>query len=173
MRDFLRAVDFSQLRSLAGPTARDLALRMLLLLLVLTGAQTIVDYYELRDVMFSKVEQRALSVSNHLAMRAQLDNDFNVDEAAQAVTLEALWNDEFLAVYLIDKSGALLKGEATSRLPGTTSLLSQPEIQTAVSAALVLERPQSFAMNIGGIDGWVHAAAIPGTGFATVTFVDL
>lgn len=173
MRDFLRAIDISQLRSLAGPTARDLALRMLLLLLVLAGIQAIADYYELRHVMFSKVEQRASSVSNHLAMRARLDDDFDVEEAAQAVTREAIWNEEFLAVYLVDKSGALLKGEATSRLPATKSFLSQPEIHTAISAALVLERPQSFAINIDGIDGWVYAAAIPGTGLATVTFVDL
>ena len=53
MRDFARAFDIDRLRSLVGPTARDLALKMCLLLLVLTGVQSAVDYFQLRVVMFS------------------------------------------------------------------------------------------------------------------------
>lgn len=173
MRDFARAFDIDRLRSLVGPTARDLALKMCLLLLVLIGAQSFVDYYQLRDVMFSKVEQRAAAISGHLSMRSKLDHDFNAEEAAQAVTREAIWNDEFLAVYLIDQSGRLLKGDETSLLGNTDTFLNDPDVRTAINASLLLERPQSFAMTFADIDGWVYAASIPGENLGTITFVDL
>ena len=173
MRDFARAFDIDRLRSLVGPTARDLALKMCLLLLILTGGQSVVDYYQLRDVMFSKVEQRAAAISEHLAMRSKLDNDFGATEAAQAVTREAVWNDDFLAIYLIDQSGRLLKGDETSQLGNTDAFLNEPDVRTAINASLLLERPQSFEMTFADIDGWVYAAAVPGEKIGTITFVDL
>ncbi len=173
MRDFARAFDIDRLRSLVGPTARDLALKMCLLLLVLTGVQSAVDYYQLRDVMFSKVEQRAAAISGHLSMRAKLDKDFDAEEAAQAVTREAIWNDDFLAIYLLDQSGRLLKGDETSLLGNTDRFLNDPDVRTAINASMLLERPQSFEMTFAGIDGWVYAASIPGEQLGTITFVDL
>ncbi len=146
---------------------------MCLLLLISTGGQSVVDYYQLRDVMFSKVEQRAAAISEHLAMRSKLDNDFGATEAAQAVTREAVWNDDFLAIYLIDQSGRLLKGDETSQLGNTDAFLNEPDVRTAINASLLLERPQSFEMTFADIDGRVYAAAVPGEKIGTITFVDL
>lgn len=173
MRAFFRAFDYRRLRSLTGPTARALALKMFLLMVVLTTAQSIVDYYELRSVMFSKVEQRASTVADHLAMRAKLDHDFSIAEASQAVAREAIWNDDLLAVFLINQSGRMIEGESASRLGKPAEFLDAPEIHTAISASFMLERAQSFRMTFGGLDGWVYAAAVPGESLATVTFVDL
>ncbi|MBX3506201.1 MAG: response regulator [Parvibaculum sp.] len=173
MRGFIRAFDYRRLSSLTGPTARALALKMFLLMLLLTGVQSVVDYYKLRGVMFSKVEQRAAYVADHLAMRAKLDSDFDTIEAAQAVSREALWNDDLLAVFLIDRSGRLLEGETASKLGSSSEFLGLPEIRTAVSAGFMLGRPQSFNMEADGIEGWVHVATVPGRDLATVTFVDL
>ena len=173
MRAFFRAFDYRRLRSLTGPTARALALKMFLLMVVLTTAQSVVDYYELRSVMFSKVEQRASTVADHLAMRAKLDHDFSIAEASQAVAREAIWNDDLLAVFLINQSGRMIEGESASRLGKPAEFLDAPEIHTAVSASFMLERAQSFRMTFGGLDGWVYAAAVPGENLATVTFVDL
>ena len=173
MRAFFRAFDYHRLRSLTGPTARALALKMFLLMAVLTTAQSVVDYYELRSVMFTKVEQRASTVADHLAMRAQLDHDFSIAEASQAVAREAIWNDDLLAVFLINKAGQMLEGETASRLGKPAEFLDTPEVHTAISASFMLERAQSFRMAFGGLDGWVYAAAVPGENLATVTFVDL
>ncbi|WP_293334991.1 ATP-binding protein [Parvibaculum sp.] len=161
------------LRSLIGPTARTLALKMLALLLVITAFQSLIDYYQLRDVMFANVEQRAAAVSDHLAMRAQLDDDFGPAEAAQAVRREAIWNDDVLAIYLTDTAGRLLTGEDEARISDTGKFLNDPEVRTAINASFILGRPQSFEMAFAGIDGWVYAAAVPGEELGTVTFVDL
>ena len=110
------------LRSFIGPTARDLALKMLALLIAITAFQSITDYYQLRDVVFSNVEQRAAAISDHLAMRAQHDDDFGPREAAQAVTREAIWHGDVLAIYLIDSAGRLLTGLA----PGWAAAGSAP-----------------------------------------------
>lgn len=173
MRGFLRAFDYRRLSSLTGPTARALALKMFLLMLVLTGAQSTVDYYKLRDVMFSTVEHRAASIADHLAMRAKLDDDFDVAEASQAVTREAAWNEDLLAIYLLDRRGRLIEGETESKLGRSAAFLNLPEIRTALSASSVLGRAQSFETEIDGIAGWVHVASIPGEDLTTVTFVDL
>src|SRR5690606_9529364 len=125
------------------------------------------------SVMFSKVEQRASTVADHLAMRARLDHDFSIAEASQAVAREAIWNDDLLAVFLINQSGRMLEGESASRLGKPAEFLDAPEIHTAISASFMLERAQSFRMTFGGLDGWVYAAAVPGENLATVTFVDL
>lgn len=166
---------FSQslLRSFVGPTARDLALKMLALLLFITAFQSVTDYYQLRDVMFANVEQRAAAISQHLAMRSKLDDDFGPAEAAQAARREAIWNNEILAIYLLDSAGRVLTGRNTSRLAGTEEFLNTPEMRTAINASFILGRPQSFELTFGGIDGWVYAAAIPGEELGTVSFVDL
>jgi PAS domain S-box-containing protein len=173
MRALFRALDYRQLRSLTGPTARALALKMFALMVVLTFAQSVIDYYELRGVTFSKVEQRAATVSDHLAMRAKLDHDFSVAEVSQAVSREAIWNDDLLAIFLLDREGNILEGESTSRLGKATDFLAVPEILTAINASFVLERPQSFRIEFAGIPGWVYAARVPGEDMMTVTFADL
>ena len=161
------------LRSLVGPTARELALKMLALLLVITAFQSVIDYYQLRDVMFANVEQRAAKISDHLSMRSKLDDDFSPAEAAQAVRREAVWNEDVLAIYLIDTAGRLLTGENQAHIADTQKFLTDPEVRTAINASFILGRPQSFEMSFGGIDGWVYAAAIPGEELGTVSFVDL
>lgn len=161
------------LRSFIGPTARDLALKMLALLIVITAFQSITDYYQLRDVMFASVEQRAAAISDHLAMRAQHDSDFGPGEAAQAVTREAIWHDDVLAIYLIDSAGRLIAGEDTARIPNTQAFLAEPELRTAISASFILGRSQSFEMSFGELDSWVYVADIPGAELGTVSIVDL
>ncbi|WP_168713188.1 PAS domain-containing hybrid sensor histidine kinase/response regulator [Parvibaculum lavamentivorans] len=161
------------LRSLVGPTARDVALKMFALLIALVLIQSLVDYYQLRSVMFTSVEQRASMVADHLAMRSQLDGDFNVGEASQAVSREALWHDDLLGVYLIDDTGNVLEGAETARIANTPALFAHPEIRTAINASFILERPQSFKASFDGIDGWVYVAAIPGTRLGSLTVVSL
>lgn len=173
MRAFIRALDYRQLRSLTGPTARALALKMFALLVALTVVQSIIDYYELRGVMFSKVEQRAATVADHLAMRVVHDDDFSIAEASQAVAREAAWNEDLIAVFLLDRQGRLLEGERASQLGTPRDFLALPEIRTATSASFMLERPQSFRMEFGGVEGWVYAATVPGEDLMTITFADL
>lgn len=173
MRAFIRALDYRQLRSLTGPTARALALKMFALLVGLTVIQSVIDYYELRGVMFSKVEQRAATVADHLAMRVKHDDDFSIAEASQAVAREAAWNEDLIAVFLLDRQGRLLEGERASQLGKSRDFLALPEIRTAISASFMLERPQSFRMEFGGIEGWVYAAAVPGEDLMSITFADL
>lgn len=174
MRHHAYAVfDHRRLRSFVGPTALDLALKMLVLLAIITGIQSVVGYYQLRDLMFASVEQRAAAVSDHLAMRAQLDDDFDVREAGQAVNREVTWRNDLLASYLIDQSGNVLKGEETARIASTTALFSRPEVRTAISASFILERPQSFEMDLDGIESWIYVAAIPGSTLGSITLVDL
>lgn len=160
-------------RSFVGPTARDLALKMLTLLLFITAFQSVIDYYQLRDVMFANVEQRAAAISRHLAMRSQLDNDFGPAEAAQATRREAIWNEEFLAIYLIDSAGRILAGEDTARFANASTFLNDPEVRTAINASFILRRPQSFEKAFGDIEGWIYAAAVPEQELVTVSFVDL
>lgn len=173
MRAIFRAFDYRHLRSLTGPTARALALKMFVLLVVLTGVQSVIDYYELRSVMFSKVELRAATVADHLAMRAQLDDDFSIAEASQAVAREAAWNNDLLAVFLLDRQGRVLEGDRASQIGKSSDFLALPEISTAVSASFILDRPQSFRVEFGDVAGWVYAAAVPGEDLATITFADL
>lgn len=173
MRTIFRAFDYRHLLALTGPTARALALKIFLLLIALTAIQSIIDYYELRAVMFSKVEQRASKMADHLAMRAKLDDDFSIAEAAQAVARETIWNDDLLAIFLLDREGRVLEGERTSQLVKPDDFLALPEVRTAISATFMLERPQSFRTDFGGIAGWVHAAPVPGEDLMTITFADL
>lgn len=163
----------SLLRSFVGPTARDLALKMLTLLIFITAFQSVIDYYQLRDVMFSNVEQRAAGISRHLAMRSKLDDDFSTAEAAQATRREAIWNEDFLAIYLIDSAGRVLAGDGSPRFGDTQNFLQNPEVRTAINASFILGRPQSFELELGEIDGWVYASAVPGTELGTVSFLDL
>lgn len=163
----------SLLRSFVGPTARDLALKMLILLIFITAFQSVIDYYQLRAVVFSNVEQRAAGISRHLAMRSKLDDDFSSEEAAQATRREAIWNEEFLAIYLIDSAGRVITGEGTTRFDDTQRFLQSPDVRTAINASFILGRPQSFELELGEIDGWVYASAVPGTELGTVSFVDL
>ncbi|PKP77077.1 MAG: hypothetical protein CVT81_11295 [Alphaproteobacteria bacterium HGW-Alphaproteobacteria-3] len=167
------AFNHNFLRSLVGPTARDLALKMLALLIAITAFQSITDYYQLRDVMFASVEQRAAAISDHLAMRARHDRDFGPDEAAQAVTREAIWHGDVLAIYLIDSAGRLIAGEDTARISNTQAFLAEPELRTAISASFILGRSQSFEMSFGELDNWVYIASIPGAELGTVSVVDL
>ncbi|MCF8471108.1 MAG: response regulator [Parvibaculum sp.] len=161
------------LHSFIGPTARDLALKMFILLIVLAGLQSVIDYYALRSVVFANVEQRAASISDHFAMRSTLDGDFDIAEAAQAVRREATWNDDLLAVYLLDNSGRVLDGTKTSQIADSNALFADPEIRTAVNASFILERPQSFESHIEGIDGWIYVAAVPGKQIGTLTIADM
>lgn len=165
--------DYRRLRSFVGPTARDVALKMLAVLVLLAGTQSIVDYYQLRNVMLESVEQRAAGIADHLAMRSQLDGDFTVGEASQAVSREALWHRDLLAVYLIDDTGNVIEGEETARIPDTAAFVDMPEVRTAINASFILKRSQGFEMDFLGHDGWVYVAAIPGTALGTLTFVDL
>jgi PAS domain S-box-containing protein len=173
MRTIFRAFDYRHLLALTGPTARALALKIFLLLIALTAIQSIIDYYELRAVMFSKVEQRAAKMADHLAMRAKLDDDFSIAEAAQAVARETIWNDDLLAIFLLDREGRVLEGKRTSQLVNPDDFLALPEVRTAISATFMLERPQSFRTDFAGIAGWVHAATVPGEDLMTITFADL
>ncbi|MEQ8268895.1 MAG: ATP-binding protein [Parvibaculum sp.] len=174
MRDIAHAIFGHRLvRSFVGPTARDVALKMLVLLVLLAGIQAVLDYHHLRSMMFANAGQRASTVSDHLAMRAKLDTDFGLSEAAQAVNREAIWNDDILAVYLVDKTGRLIEGSKTAQISDTNAFLNDPGIRTAINASFILERPQGFETAAAGVDGWVHVAAIPGTGLGSVTLVDL
>lgn len=166
-------IDHYFLHSLIGPTARDLALKMFALLIVLAGLQSVIDYYQLRGVVFANVAQRAASISDHFAMRSKLDGDFGIAEAAQAVRREATWNDDLLAVYLLDNNGRVLDGTKTSQIADGSALFADPEIRTAINASFILERPQSFESHIDGIDGWIYVAAVPGKRIGTLTIADM
>ncbi|PKQ08851.1 MAG: hypothetical protein CVT73_05615 [Alphaproteobacteria bacterium HGW-Alphaproteobacteria-12] len=166
-------IDHYFLHSFIGPTARDLALKMFALLIVLAGLQSVIDYYELRGVIFANMEQRTASISDHFAMRSKLDGDFGIAEAAQAVRREATWNDDLLAVYLLDNNGRVLDGTKTSRIADGNALFADPEIRTAINASFILERPQSFESHIDGIDGWIYVAAVPGKRIGTLTIADM
>lgn len=163
----------TSLRSLIGPTARDLALKMFALLVLITAVQSILDYRHLRDMMFDHVSQRASSVSDHLSMRSILDHDFGIAEASQAVTREVRWHSDLLAVYLVDAAALPLAGQSTARIDNTAAFLADPVIREAVRLSFAEGRTSSFEVSTGGIDGWAHVAALPDEGIGTITVVDL
>ncbi|MDO8838103.1 MAG: ATP-binding protein [Parvibaculum sp.] len=167
------AIGATSLRSLIGPTARDLALKMFLLLVLISAVQSILDYRHLRDMMFDHVSQRASSVSDHLAMRSILDHDFGIAEASQAVTREVRWHSDLLAVYLVDPAALPLAGQSVARIEDTAAFLADPAIREAVRLSFAEGRASSFEVTTGGIDGWGHVAALPEEGIGTVTVVDL
>ncbi len=111
-------------RTLIGPTARGLALKMFALLVLISAIQSYVDYRHLREMMFDHVAQRAASVSDHLAMRSILDDDFGIAEASQAVARETRWHSDLLAVYLVDLSGLPLASTMAPRASKTRTPFS-------------------------------------------------
>ncbi|WP_339831277.1 ATP-binding protein [uncultured Parvibaculum sp.] len=167
------AIGASSLRSLIGPTARDLALKMFLLLVLISAVQSILDYRHLRGMMFDHVSQRASSVSDHLAMRSVLDHDFGIAEASQAVTREVRWHSDLLAVYLVDAAALPLAGKGAARIEDTAAFLADPDIREAIRLSFAEGRASSFEVKTGGVDGWAHVAALPEEGIGTVTVVDL
>ncbi|MBX3491467.1 MAG: response regulator [Parvibaculum sp.] len=163
----------STFRSLVGPTARGLALKMFVLLVLISAVQSYVDYRHLREMTFNHVAQRAASVSDHLAMRSILDDDFGIAEASQAVARETRWHSDLLAVYLVDASGRPLAGHGAARIEDTNSFLADPLIGDMIRRSFAEGIAAGFETTANGIDSWAHVAALPDEGLATVTVVDL
>jgi len=163
----------TSLRSLIGPTARDLALKVFALLILISAVQSAIDYSTLRSMMFDHVSQRAASVSDHLAMRSVLDDDFGIAEASQAVARETRWHTDLLAVYLVDPAGRPIAGHGAARIEDTNSFLADPLINGMISRSFAEGIAAGFETKAGGIDSWAHVAALPDEGLATVTVVDL
>ncbi|MEX2248921.1 MAG: ATP-binding protein [Parvibaculum sp.] len=161
------------LRSLIGPTARDLALKMFALLTLICVVQSALDYRNLRNMMFDHVAQRAASVSDHLAMRSILDDDFGIAEASQAVARETRWQSDLLAVYLVDPAGRPIAGHGAARIEDTNSFLADPLIGDMIRRSFAEGIAAGFETSANGIDSWAHIAALPDEGLATVTVVDL
>jgi len=161
------------LRSLIGPTARDLALKMLTLLVLISAIQSIVEYRNLRSMMFDHVAKRAATISDHLAMRSVLDDDFGLVEARQAVARETRWHSDLLAVYLVDPSGRPIAGQGVARIEDTDAFFADAAIHGAILRSFIDNVGIGFETNANGVDGWVHIAAMPEEGFGTATVVDL
>ncbi len=152
---------------------RDFTLKFAAVCLLLTTAQLILEYQNVKRMLLEQISQRAESVGSSFSTLSEMDQNFSLADAKHMAARKVRKMSDLRGIYLINPQAHIVSIAERKGGADETSLLRDPSIREALARSFDDGASHGVDLTDRNLPVWAHVAPLPSLGLSTLVVVDM